>query len=112
MDYKRLDKFRYYVGTTTVSVVMKGNQPLGRGIAVCSYRDAFDPKMGDEISYKRALEACEKERSRESFAKKKTNDEFLRAQYVHLVNYGYKYFSEYEPVLVPRELEILGRLKA
>ena len=110
MDFKKLYKFRYYVGTTTVTVVMKENQPLGRGIAVCSYKDAFDPKMGDELSYNRALEACEKERSRESLAKKKTNDEFLKAQYIHLVNSGYKYFSEYEPVLVPQELKILGRI--
>lgn len=110
MDYRKLDKFRYYVGTTAVTVIMKDNQPLGRGIAVCSYKDAFDAQIGDELSYNRALEACEKERSREPLAKKKTNDEFLRAQYIHLVNSGYKYFSEHKPVLLPRELEVLGKL--
>ncbi len=112
MDYRKLDKFRYYVGTTAVTVIMRGDQALGRGIAVCSYKDAFDLKMGDELSYSRALQACEREGSRERLAKKEAKDEFLKAQYVHLVNSGYKYFSEYEPVLLPRELEKLGRLSA
>ncbi len=110
MDYRKLDKFRYYVGTTAVTVIMQGDRPLARGIAVCSHRDEFDPKIGDELSYNRALEACDKEASRESLKRKKSKDEFLKAQYMHLVNSGYKYFSEYQPTLVPRELEILKRL--
>ncbi len=112
MDYRKLDKFRYYVGTTAVTVIMKGDQPLGRGIAVCSYKDAFDLQTGDNLSYSRALQACEKGVSQEPLAKKEANDEYLKAQYVHLVNSGYKYFSEYEPVLLPRELEKLGKLTA
>lgn len=110
MVYRKLDKFRYYVGTTAVTVIMQEGQPLARGIAVCSHRDTFDAKIGDELSYSRALEACEKQISQEPLAKKETKDEFLRALYIHLVNSGYKYFSEYKPVLVPRELEILKKL--
>ena len=110
MDFKKLDKFRYYVGTTAVTVIMKDNQPLARGITVCSYKDAFDLQTGDNLSYDRALEACEKELSREALKEKEARDEFLKAQYIHLINSGYKYFSEYKPILLPRELEILGRL--
>ena len=110
MDYTKQAKFRYYVGTTAVSVIMKEGQPLGRGIAVCSHRDTFDLKTGDEISYRRALEACEREVSQEPLAAKEARDEYLKAQYIHLVNSGYRYFSEYRPVLLPRELEVLGKL--
>jgi predicted secreted protein len=110
MDYKRLDKFRYYVGTTAVTVIMREGQPLARGIAVCSYRDTFNLQMGDELSYRRALEACDKQISQEPLIKKETRDEYLKAQYIHLVNSGYKFFSEYQPVLLPRELEILKKL--
>lgn len=110
MDYRRLDRFRYHVGTTTVTVVMKDNQPLARGIAVCSYKDTFDLQIGDKLSCDRALEACEKELSCEALKEKEARDEYLKAQYIHLINSGYRYFSEYKPALLPRELEILRRL--
>lgn len=110
MDNRKLDKFRYYVGTTAVTVIMRDGEPVARGIAVCSYKDTFDVKVGDELSYQRALEACEKVISQEPLARKEARDEFLKAQYIHLVNSGYKYFSEYKPTLLPRELEILKRL--
>ncbi len=110
MNYHGLEKFRYHVGTTTITVIMQGERPLARGIAVCSYRDTFDAKIGDELSYNRALRAAEKEGSQESLRRKKAKDEFLQAQYIYLVNSGYRYFSEYQPDLVPRELEILKKL--
>jgi hypothetical protein len=110
MDYGKLDKFRYYVGTTAVTVIMRDGEPLARGIAVCSYKDTFNAKVGDELSLQRALEACEKVISQEPLARKEARDDFLKAQYIHLVNSGYRYFSEYKPVLLPRELEILKRL--
>jgi hypothetical protein len=110
MDYKKLDKFRYYVGTTAVTLIMQNEQPLARGIAVCSHRDAFDIKIGDVLSYSRALQACDNQLSQEPLATKKAKDSFLKAYYVHLVNSGYKYFSEYKPTLIPRELEILRKL--
>ena len=111
MDYRSLEKFRYYVGTTAVTVIMQDGQPLARGIAVCSHKDIFDLQIGDELSYSRALEACEREHSLEAISEKVARDEYLKIQYIHLVNSGYRYFSEYKPVLLPRELEILGKIK-
>jgi hypothetical protein len=95
MDYRALNKFRYYIGTTAVTVIMDDGQLLARGIAVCSYKDTFNLQVGDEFSYSRALEACEKQCSRESLLKKVARDEYLRMQYIYLINHGYKYFSEY-----------------
>jgi hypothetical protein len=110
MELDKLERLRYYVGTTAVTLLMRDDQPLARGIAVCSHEDTFDLMTGDKLSYDRALEACRKERSHEAFKEKEARDEFIRANYIHLMNSGYRYFSEYRPVLVPRELEILGRL--
>lgn len=110
MDYRRMGKFRYFIGTTTVTVIMDGGEIQARGIAVCSYRDAFDVKTGEELSYSRALAACEKGNSLEPLTRKEANDLYLHAQYVYLVNAGYKFFSEYKPVPLPRELELMGKL--
>jgi hypothetical protein len=110
MEFRRLPKFRYFVGTTTVTVITDGGQLQARGIAVCSYRDAFDVKMGEELSYSRALEAGQKGASLEPLTRKEANDLYLHAQYVNLVNSGYKFFAEYKPVPLPRELELMGKL--
>ncbi len=111
MDYHRkLDRFRYYLGTTAVTVVLQDGEVLARGIAVCSQKDRFDLKTGDNLSYERALLACDYQNSQEPLALKEAKDEFVKAQYIYLLNAGYKYFSEYKPIPLPVELQIMGKI--